>query len=43
MFSKNFFPISDMSGERFLFVFGGYHVYGEEKFYVDGLNNLLFR
>ena len=37
------FPISDMLGERFLFVFGGYHAYEEENFYVDGLNNLLFR
>ena len=37
------FPISDMLGERFLFVFGGYHAYEEEDFYVDGLNNLLFR
>ena len=37
------FLISDMLDERFLFVFGGYHAYEEEKFYVDGLNNLLFR
>ena len=37
------FPISDMLGERFLFVFGGYHAYEEENFYVEGLNNLLFR
>ena len=37
------FSISDMLGERFLFVFGGYHAYEEENFYVEGLNNLLFR
>ena len=37
------FPISEMLDERFLFVFGGYHAYEEENFYVDGLNNLLFR
>ena len=28
---------------RFFFVFGGYHGYENDDFYVDGKNNLLFR
>ena len=32
-----------MYAERFLFILGGRHGYEEDGFYVDDVNNLLFR